>query len=124
MNISQTFTSVDNDAELLSAVDKMKKNGFKLTQILATRKENLDLIYSFEREYELINIHLVIDPDTEIESISGIYPCAYLYENEMKDLFGVKINKINLDFGGRFYKTAVKTPYAEESGENSGKDNS
>jgi len=115
MNISQTFTAVGDFDQLLSAINKMKKDGFKLAQILAARKDKLDLIYSFERDYELINIHLFIDPETEIESISGIYPCAYLYENEMHDLFGVKINNISLDFGGKFYRTAVKTPYAKQN---------
>jgi len=118
MNTSQTFTKIDSAGRLLSTAGKMKNNGFKLTQILASRKDDsLDLIYSFERGYELINVHLIINAGDEIESISGIYPCAYLYENEMKDLFGVKINNINLDFGGNFYKMRVKTPYAGENGE-------
>ncbi|MCL2884199.1 MAG: NADH-quinone oxidoreductase subunit C [Oscillospiraceae bacterium] len=119
MSVNQVFTTAEDFSALLSVVDKMKKDGFALAQILAMRKDKLDLIYSFERDYELISVHLLIDPDEEIESISAIYPCAYLYENEMKDLFGVKINHINLDFGGHFYKTTVKTPYApkEETAE-------
>jgi ech hydrogenase subunit D len=43
-------------------------------------------------------------------SISNIFFPAFLYENEMKDLFGVKINNIVLDFNGNLYKVAQKTP--------------
>ena len=45
-------------------------------------------------------------------SISSIYLCAILYENEIHDLFGVQVAGIAIDFKGKFYKTAIKFPFA------------
>ena len=44
-------------------------------------------------------------------SISAIYWCAILYENEMHDLFNVQVSDLTVDFKGNFYKTAVKFPF-------------
>jgi hypothetical protein len=62
-----------------------------------------------------------VEKGTALESVSSIYPYAYLYENEMKDLFGIQIQNINLDFAGKLYRTAVKTPFLKiEKAENAG----
>jgi ech hydrogenase subunit D len=50
-------------------------------------------------------------PDTEIPSITKIYPCAFLYENEMHDLFGIRIKDINIDYKGTLYKLARPKPF-------------
>jgi ech hydrogenase subunit D len=47
-----------------------------------------------------------------LPSISSIYLCAILYENEIHDLFGVQVAGIAIDFKGKFYKTAIKFPFA------------
>lgn len=66
--------------------------GCRLVQIHATRTlGGYQLIYSLAFGYRLTNLELVISEDTEVESISGIYPGAQLYEQEMEELFGVKI---------------------------------
>ena len=42
------------------------------------------------------------------------------YENEMKDLFGIKIKYIAIDYKGHFYDIKGKTPYEinrDEEGE-------
>ncbi len=36
--------------------------------------------------------------EEEIPSISFIYPFAFIYENEIKELFGVMIRDITMDF--------------------------
>jgi ech hydrogenase subunit D len=47
-----------------------------------------------------------------LPSISSIYLCAILYENEIHDLFGVQVAGMAIDFKGKFYKTAIKYPFA------------
>ena len=41
-----------------------------------------------------------------------IYPGAFLYENEIHDLFGVAITHIAIDYRGTLYRTALSTPFS------------
>lgn len=73
-------------------VKEAAAEGCRLVQIHANRTpDGYALIYSIASGYHLINLELVISEDTEVESISGTYPAAQLYEQEMAELFGVKI---------------------------------
>lgn len=66
--------------------------GCRLVQIHAnSTPDGYELIYSIASGYHLINLQMVISADTEVESISATYPAAQLYEQEMMELFGVKI---------------------------------
>ena len=50
-------------------------------------------------------------PDgTSVPSITGVYPAAFVFENESHDLFGVSFEDISIDFGGEFYTVAVAYP--------------
>ena len=99
---------------LLEHVMAQKNMGRRLSQICAAyANEKLELSYSFaEDETNLYhNLRLVIDKETEVCSITELYPYAFLYENEMKELFGVKIQHINLDYNNQLYKIDVETPF-------------
>ena len=48
--------------------------------------------------------------DAVIPSITDLYLEAFVFENEIHDLFGVHISDIAIDFGGNFYQLAVKEP--------------
>ena len=39
---------------------------------------------------------------------------AFLYENEIHDLFGVVITHISIDYQGTLYRTAISTPFSVE----------
>lgn len=96
---------------LLGDVLLLKNDGYRLVAITCTYKNGVQLTYSFDKDYDFVNLRLNIDDDTEIESISCIYPYSFLYENEIKELFGVKIQNISLDFNNSLYKIAEKTPF-------------
>ena len=59
-----------------------------------------DIIYHFDKNMEIISIRLNIKKGEELESISKIYFCSSLVENEIKELFGVNIKNIAIDFKG------------------------
>jgi ech hydrogenase subunit D len=46
-----------------------------------------------------------------VPSITSVYWCAFAYENEMHDLFNVKVEGNAVDFGGKFYATKVPFPF-------------
>lgn len=98
--------------ELINISYKMKKNNSRLVQICCTSlKERYILNYSFAKDYDFYNYKIAIDINDEIPSISCIFKAAYLYENEMKDLFGININNMDIDYSGHLYNLGNKTPY-------------
>lgn len=97
--------------ELLPATLRLKNDGYRLVAISCTNKDGIEITYSFDKELDFINLRLNIEYDTEIESVSIIYPYSFLYENEIKELFGVTIKNISVDFDDNLYRIAVKTPF-------------
>ncbi len=97
--------------ELLTETLRLKNEGYRLVAITCTNKNGLELSYSFDKEYNFLNLRFVTDTKTEIDSISNIYSYAFLYENEIKELFGVHIVNIVIDFNNNLYKIPVKTPF-------------
>ncbi len=105
--------------ELLPKVMEFKTNGYRISQACAAYiNEKYELSYSFTdlNTYEFITLRVVIDVDTEVPSISEIIPAAVFYENEMKELFGVKIKMINLDYDNKLYRINVKAPLGPKEG--------
>ncbi|MBR5539708.1 MAG: NADH-quinone oxidoreductase subunit C [Clostridia bacterium] len=99
--------------DLLENANRLHDEKYRLVQICATRvADKLVLDYSFGRDYEFVNLKCEIDPDEEIMSISRVYAPAFLYENEMHDLHGVKILHMTTDYEGSFYRTAIKSPFS------------
>jgi ech hydrogenase subunit D len=106
--------------DLLAEVLSLKNDGYRLVAITCTSKGGLELSYSFDKAYELVNLRIMADTETEISSISVMYPYAFLYENEIKELFGANIKNITLDFNNTLYKIPVKTPFHMQSGDSQG----
>lgn len=98
--------------ELLNRVAELHEQGYRLVQISCTRLKYFELNYSFDKNLKFVNLRLNILPGFEVNSVTSIYEGAFLYENEIHDLFGVKFRHINIDYNGSLYKTAVKAPFA------------
>jgi ech hydrogenase subunit D len=98
---------------LLERVGELRKQGYRLVQIGATRlPEHVELTYSFDRESRLTNLRFqMLAEGARLPSISGIYWCAFLYENELHDLFNVQVDGMAVDFHGHLYETTVKFPF-------------
>ena len=103
--------------QLLGEVMALKNQSLRLSQICcAYSEEKLHVSYSFANDdtNEYINLRLVIDKETEVCSITEFYPYAFLYENEMKELFGVNIQMINLDYSNKLYRINAETPFIKK----------
>ncbi len=99
--------------DLLPHVRALRQQGARLVQISATRlPEQLELTYSFDCERQLTNLRLHVPAvGACVPSITSIYWCAFLYENEMHDLFNLTVEGLAVDFHGHLYETAVKFPF-------------
>jgi len=102
--------------DLVGMVAQLFAEGYRLVQIgCSTLPGAYELNYSFDKDYRFKNLRITAPPGEEIPSISVIYPNAFLYENEIHDLFGVVIKNIAIDYRGTLYRTTVKVPFSVEN---------
>lgn len=100
------------EEELVEEALKLKHHSYRLVQICATKTaEGYELTYSFGKEYQFVCLRVQAAPGQEITSISDIFAPAFLYENEIHDLFGIDIKMLTLDYHGNLYRLKEKTPY-------------
>lgn len=96
---------------LLEKVRQMRDDGYRLVQIGCTPLEEFQLDYSFDRAGKFIDLRFSIPREGEqIPSITDIYLCAFTYENEIHDLFGIEVTGIAIDYDGQFYRIKSKPP--------------
>jgi len=119
--LGQQTINIIEPIEILRETMLLKNDKYRLVAITCTYKDCAELSYSFDKNYDLVNLKFYVEDNFEVDSISCVYPYAFLYENEIKELFGVKIKNISLDFNDKLYKIAVKTPFKTKEEINNGK---
>lgn len=85
---------------------------WRYVQMLAVNKDDCaDVIYSYMKDGELDNLVVSDVPrDAHIQSITDLYLEAFVCENEICDLFGIKFDGLAIDFLGNFYKLSSEKP--------------
>lgn len=100
-------------SDLLERCLELKREGLRFSQACAAYYEDkLHLTYTFSNydTLETINLRVHIAPEEEIHSITEFIPAALFYENEMKEIFGVKIKLITNDLDNKLYRIDVEAP--------------
>jgi ech hydrogenase subunit D len=72
--------------------------------------ETFQLLYHFTDGPSILSLRLTVPRDAEVPSVSGILFPAFLVENEVKELFGLNITGIAIDYGGRLLLTEGSAP--------------
>ncbi|MDP4151864.1 MAG: NADH-quinone oxidoreductase subunit C [Bacillota bacterium] len=112
MTEEQKTEIIDLDT-LLSKCATLKEKGYRLVQIGCTETETeIQINYTFDKNYEFINLRLLSKRGESVPSIQSVYDCAFIYENEIAELFGINVTDMPIDFKGKLYKTAVSAPFA------------
>ena len=121
MNGEQTTVSLEK-GQILQKAAEMAKDGYRLVLISClTVADGFEVIYSFDRDCNLLSFRVVVPrSDAVIPSIMPSYFCAFTYENEIQDMFGIKVAGLGLDFKGNFYRKAVQAPMAGGAGPQAG----
>jgi ech hydrogenase subunit D len=104
----------------LDRVGAYQRDGWRLaiintTSILPTEGLEggaFDVSWSFAKDSRLEHLRERVLPGEEVPSISAHFGAAFLYENEMRELFGVNVTGIALDLKGQLYKTATIVPFS------------
>ena len=113
MSFEEQTLALIEVSDLLARVEQYKKAGNRLAQIGCTKDGDVfEISYSFDKEYVFSTIRISIPQTTEVPSVSGIYWGAFVYENEIHDLYGITIKDINVDFKGTFYHVSAKYPFS------------
>ena len=112
MTLDQQTTIPIRIDELVARTAQMKKDGLRLVQIGCTQVgEDFEINYTFDKDFVLTNLRITVKQDAVIPSVSGVYWGAFVYENEIHDLYGITVSGINVDFKGHFYRTTIKNPF-------------
>lgn len=87
--------------------------GKRLVQVACVKagEGRLDLIYTFDEPYRLESYRLNVASGETVSSITQSYPGAYLYENEIGELFGLTFEGLSVDFKGTLYDSIVHAPF-------------
>jgi ech hydrogenase subunit D len=102
-------------ADLIAGVRAMHARSARLVQIGVTALPGqFELTYSFDVDGRLCSLRTQVPAsDPRVPSIHSVYGCAFLYENEMHDLFGLIVEGMAVDFHGNLYHTSVKFAFGE-----------
>lgn len=111
MDLKNEFMNMDR-ASIHDDAQKRHDEGWRYVQILAVNKDDgVDLVYSYMLDGELDNVVISdVARDAVIPSISDIFLEAFVCENEIHDLFGVRFEGIAIDFLGNFYRVSEEYP--------------
>ncbi len=102
--------------ELLGIVAELFAEGYRLVQICCTTlKSSYELTYSFDKDFRFKNLRITVSSEEEIPSITAVYHNAFLYENEIHDLFGLTVKNIAVDYHGTLYRMALSKPFSIEN---------
>lgn len=107
---------------LTAKASELARLGYRIVQVLAISKPgSYELTYSFDKEGELFNLRLEVPADDPVvPSITAAFGAAFTYENELQDLFGLKVTGLGLDFKGEFYRKMVKAPFSNDGAKKGG----
>jgi NADPH-dependent glutamate synthase beta subunit-like oxidoreductase len=95
---------VDNN-DLFFSLNELKSVGARLLTVTALdRGKELEIIYHFEKGLSVINLHLRVPKEDPVQSITTVYPNAFVAENELQDHFNVNVSGLNVNFGGKFLR--------------------
>jgi ech hydrogenase subunit D len=104
--------------DLLETTAALRSSGFRLVQICTTTLADCyEMNYSFDKDLQFKNIRFIVGPGESVPSISRIYTNAFLYENEIHDLFGITIENIIIDYHGTLYQTSIPAPFGLQPSE-------
>ena len=99
-------------AEAHPTAERMKEQGARFVQVLAVKTDDgIDLYYTYDVQGTLTNYKVVgLTHDDPVPSITDVFLAAFVFENEARELFGVDMRDVAIDFGGHMYTLAETEP--------------
>ena len=86
---------------LLTTVQSLSDKHYRLVSITGIDAgDHFELLYHFDRDLHLIHLRVNLPKECELPSIGRIYYCAFVPENELQDMFGIKVMNPVVDYRG------------------------
>jgi len=99
MTVNEVLT-LENQQEKIGA---LLLHGYRfVTMTVVDKGEEFDIFYHFDLDYELVTCQLVLKKGDVLPSISDICFAAVVVENEIQDLFGIKVSNLAIDYEKHF----------------------
>jgi ech hydrogenase subunit D len=100
--------------DLMPEVDRLRSEEWRIVQMLCVaREDGAELTYSFGLGLQMQSLRIVVRAEEKVPSITSLYPGAFLYENEIRDLYGVDIERIRADWEKKLFETAREKPFSK-----------
>ena len=111
MSFSSEFIQIPL-ADAHATAERMRDQGARFVQIYAVNGEDgVDLYYTYDQEGTLTNYKVAgLTKDDIVPSVSDVFLAAFVFENEARELFGIDLRDIAIDFGGNMYTLAETEP--------------
>lgn len=104
MMIVNEIITLDN---MIEKIASLLPRQFRFVTMTAVDSDtHFDIYYHFDLNYELTTFQLKLGKGEKLPSISKICPPALIVENEIQDLFGIKVEGLNLDYQDLFLLSA------------------
>lgn len=89
-----------------------KVEGWRFIQTHAVNTDDgIDLYYSFMKNGRVENLKVQgVTKENPVPSITDLFLAAFVFENEARELFGVDMRDIAIDFAGAMYAPAEAEP--------------
>ncbi|MCX6656921.1 MAG: FAD-dependent oxidoreductase [Candidatus Bathyarchaeota archaeon] len=99
---TKTEDMVAEKSEMFNKLSELKAQGARLITITALdHDKEIEYVYNFARDLNVVNLRVKTSRREPMPSISSLYPSAFLFENELQDLFKIQVSGISVDFGGK-----------------------
>jgi ech hydrogenase subunit D len=90
---------------LVGEVARAKSEGFRFVTLSCTESggDSVDILYHFDKDLRLTHLRLSVLKCGTVPSISVVYFAAFLVENEIQDLFGIRFKGLVVDYERTLY---------------------
>lgn len=90
---------------MVAEAARLKRQGYRLVALTAVTgaPEQLDVLYHFDRELRLEHRRVTLPLGAALQSITAVYPAAFLVENEIQEQFGLQFSGLEPNYQGRLF---------------------
>ena len=95
-------------SQVVGEAARIKAEGYRFVTLSYVEKDvdQVEILYHFDRELQMTHLRLTIARDDAIPSITPVFLSAFLVENEMQDLYGLRVEGLAIDYNKTFYLDA------------------
>ncbi len=91
--------------QVIGETARIKAEGYRFVTLSYVEKDadQVEILYHFDRDFQMTHLRLTITRDTAIPSITPVFLAAFLVENEIQDLYGLRVAGLAIDYNRTFY---------------------